>query len=167
MRHYPIPITLDPIPFDFESVHRRSRHNAAEGTQMNQFRAARFISFFPDRPSEAFGYSLRILATRPSGSHMMQMMMRALQSLSVALLLALDLLEDSMTTAADPESSSFSDLCDGIILERSAQLDNRGCQDLKWRVDRNSKDVTVGITGTPGATWVGFGISENGGMKFG
>ena len=50
-------------------------------------------------------------------------------------------------------------------MERSVAMNGNGCADVQWTVDREAKEITFGIRGVPGASWVAIGISENGGMK--
>ena len=51
--------------------------------------------------------------------------------------------------------------------ERRADLSRAtGCTTcgVAWTVDRQAHEIILRLTSAPGATWVGFGISENGGM---
>lgn len=58
-------------------------------------------------------------------------------------------------------------LYDGFVLERQLAMesDSNGCRDLQWTFDQEAKDITFSVTSVPGASWVGIGISNNGGMK--
>ncbi len=51
------------------------------------------------------------------------------------------------------------------LFEQSVTMQGSGCHDVKWTVDREAMKITYYIESAEGADWVGFGISENGGMK--
>jgi hypothetical protein len=56
-------------------------------------------------------------------------------------------------------------LYDGHAFERQVEMSGKGCTHVKWTFDKEAKDITFGVTGAPGASWLGIGISEQGGMR--
>lgn len=49
--------------------------------------------------------------------------------------------------------------------ERSVTMDGEGCQNVEWTVNKETMKITFRFESSEGADWVGFGLSENGGMK--